>query len=1012
MKQRIEVGSTASALRGAGPLALLLVLAWSAVAFAQTPATPAPDEPAEGPLDEGPLDEPAEPEQPSTPAAEPDANAAGQGEAGGEAGVQVGGEAGVQAGTEAGGVEAGGEAAAAAEAPPAEEPPAAGGGDEIVVTGSRIKRATSFASSAPVDVIDRKQLELTGATNAADVVQNMAATGANGFRGQGAGAGAVGINLRGLGFQATLVLVNGRRMTPAGAGVTYGFSDLATIPLSAIERIEVLKGGGSAIYGSDAVAGVVNVITRKNFDGVRVEADGQTTEEFDQKEGTISVAFGANSERGRVMTAVSYFRSDELTAIERDFTKGKYVSTQGNPATFLLGTMTIPDPACGTARHSLITTGATGGQICGFDYREYTSLLGAAERAVAFSSAEYDITNHTTLFGELNVSRLRSYGTFSPSFALPPPFPTIPADHVDNPFGVPVGYIGRPLGPDYGGARNTADDDTLRAVVGIKGDLEGAAAETLFESWEWELYTSFGVSRYRNVIHDNLRQEFQDALNSCSDPADLSKCFNPFSSSKDGTGTPNSDAVIENFSGEEENLTDHALQTYNAGMTGTLFELPGGDVGLAFGGEARHEWRSTEIDHAGNLNQYGFVLGNSDAKASRNVYSGYLELRWPFYDGIELQTAGRVEHYTSIGKTAVSPSAGLTVSPADIAGRDNFPAALHRWTIRGQVTQAFRAPTLYQEFPGRATAPVALIVPPSPLPIYTPVVTAGNPDLDPERALVFSVGTGWQPVDEITLLAEYWNYNYEDRIIAESGQGITNQWIANNRMDPRVIIDPATGGIIRVEARQLNADGSVKTSGLDFGLTFTLTGATFGGGKDDWGAFSFGGMGTYTMSYTIPRKEAGTPIVNGMAMAPHDCDGTGPTASCEIAGKRNATTIGSGGAATGGGAIPQLRVNFPVSWVYAGHMASVNTHFMSGLEDDIIEPGGDNNYDPIDPMITVDLQYGYTLSDVVGKELTFRLGVYNLLDQDPPSVNGLTTAFEPIHDPRGRMFYAKLISQF
>ena len=110
-------------------------------------------------------------------------------------------------------------------------------------------------------------------------------------------------------------------------------------------------------------------------------------------------------------------------------------------------------------------------------------------------------------------------------------------------------------------------------------------------------------------------------------------------------------------------------------------------------------------------------------------------------------------------------------------------------------------------------------------------------------------------------------------------------------------------------------------------------------------------------------------------------------------------------------ALPQLRVTFPLTWTYSGHLASFMANYLDGLEDDV-EPNPDGSFDKIDPFITFDLQYGYTLSDVVGKELTFRLGCYNLLDQRPPEVNGLTAAFEQMADPRGRMFYAKLISQF
>ena len=129
----------------------------------------------------------------------------------------------------------------------------------------------------------------------------------------------------------------------------------------------------------------------------------------------------------------------------------------------------------------------------------------------------------------------------------------------------------------------------MRVVAGVKGDFEGVGEGTMFESWEWELSAAFSQSRYRAKSRTRCARRCRCALNSCSDPANLSACYNPFYSSVVGTGTPNSTAVIDSFSSLSQNITDHGLNTYNAGMSGSLFELPGGDVGIAFGGEIRHE---------------------------------------------------------------------------------------------------------------------------------------------------------------------------------------------------------------------------------------------------------------------------------------------------------------------------------------------------------------------------------------------------------------------------------------
>jgi outer membrane receptor protein involved in Fe transport len=907
-----------------------------------------------------------------------------------------------------------------AELEAAESAPA-GRDEPMIVTGSRIRRPTSFAPSAAVDVVDRSQLERTGASNMADVIGSLTASQGAGFQGGGdlttVSAGTASVNLRGLGTGATLVLINGRRHTPSGAGTDQVFADLSVIPLAAVERIELLKGGGSALYGADAVGGVVNIITRKNWEGFRAELDGQATTKWDQHDLTATGAWGVSSERGRALVSMSYFRRTELTAADRDFTRGQNISQQGNPGSYhVIGfdpanpRRRFPDPGCMNAEGSAVATGIVNGvpsvdQTCTFDFRKYSALLGNLSRANMFGSAEYDLTSHTTVFSEVLASRMRTDGVSSPSYAIPPPLPVVPADHIDNPWGKPAAFFGRPLGAESGAARNTAMDDTLRLVTGLKGDLEGVARDSMFESWGWELFGSWGVSRYSQQIQDNLREPLQTALNSCSNPNDLSRCFNPFYSAVDGTGTPNSQAVIDSFVGTYVFATEHALHTYNGGLNGMLFELPGGEVGMAIGAEVRREWRTTQADHDAEQERYGFLIGNRDSKAGRNVYSGYLELLWPFFRGVELQTAVRVEHYDDIDATTPSPFAGLTLTPSEIIGRERVAPALRRLQLRGSVTSAFRAPTVYQSNPNYAIVPTLLTLTNPPTSQFIPVQGFGNPDLDPERALVASAGLSFQPVDELLLSGEFWNYHYRDRIVLENAQqALANDegLAATGQRDARVLRD-ALGNLQRVQVRQVNIDGSIVTNGFDFGATATLTGATFGRSVDAWGALSFGVQGTYTMNYEIPRAQAGSRTVPGTfparSLPPPDCD----RKSCEAAGSRNVKNFAP--------PIPRYRLNFPISYSNRGHMASLIAHYTSKLADDnAVGPTG--RLGTVDPWTTVDLQYGYAHKLEGGRELTFRIGLYNLFDADPPRAVENSGFESLIHDPRGRMAYAKLIGSF
>lgn len=891
--------------------------------------------------------------------------------------------------------------------------------EALVVTGSRIKRSASLAASAPVEVLDRKAIARTGASNMSDLIQLLTAAQGSGFQGGGspgnAGGGAYGaasINLRGLGAASTLVLVNGRRLVPSGGGGgTESFADVGVIPLAAIERVEILKGGGSAIYGADAVGGVVNIITRAAWNGMRVQLDGQGTTRADHGEVTVSGAYGAKTERARLLLALSYSRRSELRSHRRSFSREANVDLNGNPGTFIVPGFDpqtpmrtrFPDPGCSRAEGSLVqAVPGSADENCIFNFSRFFTLVSGLERTHVFGSGSFDLTKHASLFAEAQVQRSRTNIYATPAYSVPPPLLVVPADHVDNPFGRPATFVGRPFGAAAGAQSTVIGDDTLRVVAGARGDIPAQAVA----DWEWELSGSWGVSRYTSFVSDTLREPLTRALNSCSDPADLSGCYNPFFSAVDGTGTPNSQSVVDSIYGTATTVSEHFLQTYHAGMSGSLFELPGGPLGAAVGAELRHERRQTQADHDSNEQRYTFFLGATDANASRDILSGYAELRWPFWAGIELQTALRVERYTDIARTTPSPFAGLSLTPAKIVGEQRVPAALRKLSLTGQVTSAFRAPTLYQANPGFQVVPTALRIG-NTLPIYAPVQNFGNPNLQPERALIFTGGIHYQPIDALQLYAELWRYDYRNRIALEPAQQVLNRDAmlieSGQPGDPRVVRDPATGDLVRVQLTQQNIPGQVSTTGVDFGATLTLTGASFGGSANDFGMISVGAQGTLTLSYTIPRSQAAARRVPNtqpvQTLEPLHCDAE----RCEAVGSRNYNTIAP--------PLPRWRIHVPIVWALDQHMATVMLHYTSGIaNDNDVRPDG--TLGQLGAQLTCDLQYGYTIPDWIGKELSLRVGIYNVFDTLPPPTQD-TNGFETmLYDPRGRMAYLKLAASY
>jgi outer membrane receptor protein involved in Fe transport len=324
--------------------------------------------------------------------------------------------------------------------------------------------------------------------------------------------------------------------------------------------------------------------------------------------------------------------------------------------------------------------------------------------------------------------------------------------------------------------------------------------------------------------------------------------------------------------------------------------------------------------------------------------------------------------------------------------------------FRGNITSAFRAPNLYQSFPGYVVQPSPLNVG-QPLPSYLPVQGFGNPDLKPEHAIAVSGGFSWAPIDELNVSGDFWYYDYKDRIELENAQQIVNTFLMTG-MDPRVIVDPTSNQIERVTTKYVNIGGDVITDGLDFSTFVTLTNKTFGGKAPEEKSHkvSLGAIGTYLLTFNYPKSEAAPRQIPNTSPAvvlpPAPCNGN----TCSAAGIRNFNNVWQ--------SMPRLKVNFPLTWSYLGHSASFITHFISGYQDDV-NPRPDGSFDSISPWVTFDAQYSYTLKNFIGKELTARIGVYNLFDADPPRVNGLTSSYDyTLHDPRGRMVFAKMIAQF
>jgi outer membrane receptor protein involved in Fe transport len=340
---------------------------------------------------------------------------------------------------------------------------------EIVVTGSYLRR-TEDRIGSPVSTFDRELLERQGISNSADLVrtlpENFGSELNSDVQGQGGTLGTANVNLRGLGLNSTLVLLNGRRQSEYAINNANGdtFVDVNTlVPLIALERVEVLKDGASALYGSDAIAGVVNFITRRRFDGLRLAADYRSVTEGSQSDAQLEGLVGWRGSRGGVLLAAAYTeRTSLLSSERRSITAGSGLSTLGQPASFQLlfypivngrpnfnappqpAGPPLADPLCGDPRVGGIP-GAGPSGACGIDVSDFNTLVPQEERFVAYGQADYELAEGVRARIEGSYASTEASSITSSGFPILQ-FPIVPANNPGNTFVYP-----RPFGPPGSG---------------------------------------------------------------------------------------------------------------------------------------------------------------------------------------------------------------------------------------------------------------------------------------------------------------------------------------------------------------------------------------------------------------------------------------------------------------------------------------------------------------------------------------------------------------------------------
>ena len=744
--------------------------------------------------------------------------------------------------------------------------------EEVVVTGSRIMRSQAETAS-PVLLMSREDIENTGQQNISDILRSVTAEGQgtvpNSFTG-GFASGASSISLRGLGPNSTLVLLNGRRLAPYGLADdgTRVFTDLNTLPLEAVDRIEVLKDGASAVYGSDAIAGVVNVILRKTYVGANVTADIGTSYKDDGSTRRLAATYGfgdLGKDAYNVYATAEISRTDAINNTARDgylgtenLTAFGYFDNRAGSAAAGRGFFDVGLPNF-QSRTPYGTVRAPGGNlfqrtnltscpelsqlsgldsvgnpitsdICLYDRASWSQIQPRLQRENLFARASHTFANSILAYAEIGWSDSKSvfiglptsfddpgpkYCNTSVVFVCLPQITVLPAGNPDNPY--PVNRPVRYLATDFGGRNGTNDSTVTRAVVGLQGNV--------FRSWNFDLGAGLIQSKLNYVRTGLVRGSVLQA--------DIINGTYRINNSLVTTATR---AAI---SPPLETDAKNTLAMADASLNGSITELPGGKLAIAVGAEYRKEKTDSPpipFTDVGDI----IGLGYSAFKSDRSILAGYLELDAPIFKMLDIKAAYRYDHYSDYGHST-TPEVGLVFKP------------IKQLTLRATYAEGFRAPG-----PAEAGSSVSFGF------TNIGILSIGNPLLKPEESKNYTFGVVFEPLDGTSLSIDYYSIKRRNEINQADPATIVgnlpNAHQPPNSQTPGLLPGSTlyyneAGALATVSAPYTNAN-STTSAGVDFDLRQKLHMGGLGvlSGSLSW---------TYITKYERTYNDGSTANYNG-----------------------------------------------------------------------------------------------------------------------------------------------------
>jgi len=854
----------------------------------------------------------------------------------------------------------------------------------VEITGSSIKRIAAEGTS-PITTIKADDFVKLGATTAAEVLasvsgnQSQFTTASNVGAGKTVGAAA---DLRSLGPNKTLVLLNGRRL--ANSAFDGSAVDLNVIPIAALDRVEVLRDGASAIYGTDAIGGVINFITKRSYTGLNLSAEGIAPEQSggSEKRFNLSGGMGDLDKDGyNFFGVIDYHSQNGVKASDRSVSKqggqnpgvGLNASSGNSyPANYYdINPGTSGNPYAGNCS-SLTSFAFNKGGICRYNSQANIGIVPKTEEIAFLGKGAFKLDADNTASIEYlhSQSKVKTYvagDVFagdgvgdSSDYVINSSSPYYPGNGI-----TPGSASGGPLSLNWrsesAGQRVTeSKNSTDRLLLSLEGTKFG---------WDYKTGVSYSVSK----AEDNLEGGYLN--NNMIQAGLLSGVINPFGpQNAAGTAYLQSAQLYGTYE-------DARTQTTSLDFTASreLFNLPAGPVGFAIGGEYRKEKANFNVDHA--LADLDASTGSQDAQSSsgkRSVKALFTELSIPVVKSLDLSLAARYDNYSDVGGT-LNPKVGIRFQPAkEIMFRSTYSTGfrapslyeLNDPTSKTYTNSAYNDPVLC---PGGAVATGGIEARDCGQQFFK--LQGGNQNLQPEKSNSFTLGMVIEPIPSVTASVDYFNIKIKNQISTVSEGDIFN--------DPTKYaadyVRNADGSLNYILNTNVNM-GNVHTQGFDLGFNWRLP-------KTAWGNFGLSLDGTYVTQYDY-QSEAGGAYLNNLA-------------------------VYGGGVGTAGGVVFRWRHTAGINWNKGPWAVSLQQIYTTGYRDQ-------NGVNVVDAYANHQVS-SYTRYNMSGtytgfKNITLTAGIKNLFNTNPPASN-VTDNFQYGYDARygdviGRAFFVRANYQF